>query len=137
MEKKGIDLNKLKEALDSGKVFEGNDTLYGIIDKSENIDKSLERNKILEERDERVKLGWETHKDEFLADVEKDNNERMKKREDNEKNEMVFAKIKFLENEIKIYEELSKNIQHELDFNQQKIDHLNAQIEVLKKDIKD
>lgn len=137
MEKKGIDLNKLKEALDSGKVFEGNDTLYGIIDKSENIDKSLEKNKILEERDERVKLGWETHKDEFLADVEKDNNERMKKREDNEKNEMVFAKIKFLENEIKIYEELSKNIQHELDFNQQKIDHLNAQIEVLKKDIKD
>jgi hypothetical protein len=137
MERKGIDLGKLKEALDKGEVFEEDGKLSDILKKSEDMTKSGKLNEIQTKRTERLQKQWEENKDDIVADVEKDSKERMAKREVNEKNEMVNAKIQFLENEIKVYEELGENIQHELDMNQQKIDGLVAQIKVLKEDIEE
>jgi hypothetical protein len=138
MEKKGIDLNKLKEALDNGELFDGKDSLDKILKKSENIDNlsETERDDVMKKREERVEKEMEENKEEIMADIIKDNDERMKKRSEREKNEMTLSKIKFLENEIKIFEEMKENIEHELDMYQKKIDDINAQIKVLKKDIK-
>ena len=135
--KKGIDLHKLKEALDNGSVFEENNKLNEIFKKAEYIDMLPEDKKkeLLENRDERLNNEWDKNEDKIIKEIREDSEERMKKRSVYEKNEMNIAKIKFLTNEILVFEEYEKQLKEELEKNKSKIDNLNTQINVLNKDI--
>lgn len=134
-----LDLNKLKEALDKGEVFEDKGHLDDILKNSEDISdmSKVDRKEFNLKREKRIEESWKNATEEDIRAEEKDAMERVNKREEAEKNEMVLAKIQYLENEISIYNEYNDELQHQMDMNQTKIDDINAQIEVLKKDIKE
>jgi predicted RNase H-like nuclease (RuvC/YqgF family) len=129
---KGLNLDKLKEALDKGEIFEDANKLNEIVKKSETVSDSD-----LEKRNERVKLSYEkADESELKKQMEEElasEKERMKKREENERNEMVEAQIKFNEQEISIYNEYILNLEKNIEEKKKMVSELESKNEELRK----
>lgn len=133
-----MDISKLKEALEKGKGFEGVSEFNKILKKSEDIEDLdvQEKNKVYDERIERAEKSWEELTEDQIKEMKADDDLKMEKRREAEKNEMELAEITVLENENAVLEEYINNLlaeiddkKRQLDSNVLRIDELNKIIE--------